>query len=272
MMMFLLRNVRNRLAGQPAATLLMCWAGVWVGAFTLVGTKLPSYIMPAYPALALGFGALVDHWLAQPSMAECRRWLRSAWATTAVVGLGICIVVPIVTHYFLAGEWTPALVGLVPLAGAIVGWRFMQQQNAARSLQTLAVAAVLFGVGLLSFAVLPIDAHQNSERFATKMRRMSNDQPHVAAISYSPPSLIYYTGTPITKVDTAEQIVEFFNQHSDDAYLVTTAKTLENLTGHLPEGLRVIDRDKRFLRKGEIVVLGRREEPQVARRLKTVRE
>jgi hypothetical protein len=222
--------------------------------------------------LALGFGALVDHWLAQPSMAECRRWLRSAWATTAVVGLGICIAVPIVTHMFLSGEWTPALVGLVPLVGAIVGWRFVQQHNHVRSLQTLAATAVLFGIGLLSFAVLPIDAHQNSERFAKRMRRLSEGTPHVAAISYSPPSLIYYIGTPITKVDTAEQIVEFFNQHPDDAYLVTTGKTLENLTGHLPEGLRVIDRDRRFLRKGEIVVLGRREETQVARRLETVRE
>jgi 4-amino-4-deoxy-L-arabinose transferase-like glycosyltransferase len=39
-----------------------CWIGVYVGLFSLAKTKLPSYVTPCYPALALATGCFVDRW------------------------------------------------------------------------------------------------------------------------------------------------------------------------------------------------------------------
>ena len=46
---------------RTATLFLLCWVGVQVGAFTIAKTKLPSYVTPCYPALALlAASCLVD--------------------------------------------------------------------------------------------------------------------------------------------------------------------------------------------------------------------
>ena len=92
---------------------------VYVGAFSLAGTKLPSYVTPTYPALALMVGHFVANW-PQSSIAprplvatmvgrhvNCGRAascsLRSPWAA----------------HAYLPGEEWLGGVGLILLVGGI---------------------------------------------------------------------------------------------------------------------------------------------------------
>ena len=46
--------------GRPAYTLLLCWIGVWVAAFSVSQTKLPSYITPTHPAVAVLVGRFLQ--------------------------------------------------------------------------------------------------------------------------------------------------------------------------------------------------------------------
>eukprot|EP01046_Picozoa_sp_COSAG06_P083619 COSAG06_NODE_30504_length_538_cov_0.353075_1_plen_58_part_01 len=45
---------RSEMSGtRVSACLMLCWVGVQVVAFTIAQTKLPSYVTPCYPALAV---------------------------------------------------------------------------------------------------------------------------------------------------------------------------------------------------------------------------
>ena len=44
--------------------LALCWFGTWFVLWSLVKTKLPHYLLPAYPALALLTACFIDRWLA----------------------------------------------------------------------------------------------------------------------------------------------------------------------------------------------------------------
>ena len=60
---------------RGAGTLLvLSWIAVWVGFFSLAGTKLPSYVVPAYPALALVTGSFRRSLAAraEPRLRGCR--------------------------------------------------------------------------------------------------------------------------------------------------------------------------------------------------------
>ena len=67
---------------------LACWAGLYVTFFTLAGTKLPSYVLPCYPALAVMTGKLVvleEAHLFVPERAEVRlQWIGGSVNWTAV--------------------------------------------------------------------------------------------------------------------------------------------------------------------------------------------
>src|SRR5262249_43995344 len=60
------RRIRSRAAWSDACVLLACWIIVIVGFFTLAGTKLPNYVLPAYPALALLTACVLHRWITIP--------------------------------------------------------------------------------------------------------------------------------------------------------------------------------------------------------------
>ena len=65
-------------AGRTTALGFWLLAGVWcVGFFSLSGSKLPTYILPAFPCLALVLGDFVAR----------SRWRRSNWTRAGVIGM-----------------------------------------------------------------------------------------------------------------------------------------------------------------------------------------
>ena len=106
---------------RPGYVLACSWMAVWVGFFSLAGTKLPSYIVPAYPALALLTACFVASWIREPA-ALPRLLTRLAWGCVALVGIGLLVGLPIVAHYCSTTNGFWALLGLIPLVAAVVGW------------------------------------------------------------------------------------------------------------------------------------------------------
>src|SRR4029079_13790641 len=96
---------RCRCADSAAASmrLVLCWAGLYLGFFSLAGTKLPSYVLPAYPALAIIIAAFLQRWVDEPQIFS-QFCIRSGLSMLVVVGVGLCIALPIVAHYLLPGE------------------------------------------------------------------------------------------------------------------------------------------------------------------------
>ncbi len=85
--------------GSNAQRFLLCWVGVWVGVFSIAATKLPSYVLPAYPALAIMVAMMLNDWLNKPEVFS--KWLlRCAWISLGIVGVGFAIALPIISKNF----------------------------------------------------------------------------------------------------------------------------------------------------------------------------
>lgn len=251
-------SIRDRVPARAGYVLLVCWAAVWIGCFSIVATKLASYVIPAYPALALCIAGLVDAWLTKQRQADFGRWLQRAWLTFAAAGIACLIAVPIATHILLAGEWTPALIGLVPLTGAVVGWRLKTSAGPHGGLITVAVTSLVFCTALLGFAALPIDGHKNTHTLGDVIHANMKGPAHIATYKYSPPSFVFYSGLFFDRLRNRDAVAAHFRHYPQDAFLVTTASQVAELSPQLPRDCVVLKTERMFLKHEKVVVLGRR--------------
>lgn len=237
---------------------LACWAGVWLVAFSSARTKLPNYILPMYPAVALLAGAWIHGWLHRPGMAR-RRDLQGAWLSLALAGIGLAVALPIVAAKLLDGDAWLALTGLPLLVAAIACWRYSRAERPRAAATALLVAAACWCLSLFGWAAVRIDRLQTSAQFADTVRQNSAGQrPAIRAFGYYRQSLVFYTGRPVRQVFSPDDVVRFFRHRPTDAFVFTSAKHFDQLAGKLPADVQVLDRRPWFLRSNEVLLLGRR--------------
>ncbi|NQU22425.1 MAG: hypothetical protein HQ567_14200 [Candidatus Nealsonbacteria bacterium] len=247
------RRIRQRREWSVETIFAVCWLAVFVGLWSIPSTKLPHYVLTAYPALALLTAVFVDAWIAEPARMN-RWWMRNATLTMIVVGLGMAIALPIVAAIYLPGQWVLGLVGVVLVVGG--GWALISAERGhpRRAMTTFGVTSVAFLTAMFGFAALRVDRYQNAPVVLREIHRDSTAEPQVAAYRFFRESLVFYAGGPVPLCTTGEQIQKFFDD-AEYPYVVTLAEYEEDLRQQFAGELRVVLRRPRFLRSGEVVVL-----------------
>jgi 4-amino-4-deoxy-L-arabinose transferase-like glycosyltransferase len=183
---------------EPAVLFALAWlVPTWL-VFEAVPTKLPHYVLPAYPALALLVGAAI----VAGGEAVRRRWLwlQVPWFA-GVLAFGAAI---IAAPFFLGGGFVPATLAaaLAVWIGAALGWRALRGGDAVRAaLATVASGAV--ALAIVFQLVLPrLDALWVSERVTAALARAGVDRAVPAiGVGFHEPSLVFMLGTRTAMVD-----------------------------------------------------------------------
>ncbi|MEQ8787587.1 MAG: glycosyltransferase family 39 protein [Pirellulaceae bacterium] len=266
----LVRRIRRGGRRGRAALLLLCWLLVFVLFFSKASTKLPNYVLPAYPALALAIGCYLVRWRKAPQLTGLA-WTRVALTTLAICGLLLSLAYPVATTPVFNGQTlletlqaTPllagdlawaALLGAITCGGALLCLAFDLLNRRAWVLPAFACTSLVFVTGALGGVALRIDRHQPSEDVASAIRRHSDDRaPLVAQYGYFRPSLVYYTGGRLQSLKTSGDVARLLRE-SPDAYVVLPEDKYQRLRDKLPAGVVVIARQPRFPKQGEILVL-----------------
>jgi 4-amino-4-deoxy-L-arabinose transferase-like glycosyltransferase len=181
----------------PAARFLLAWAGgPWL-MFELVPTKLPNYIMPAYPALAMMAAAFV---LAarEDGIPQWRRILPIVSSVQFLIGAALLaaaiVVVPRI--YGPGVSWdliaACAAVALLAIAAAIAMLRGSKAMAAA-----LATATVIVTYPAMTLLAVPkIDQLWVSPHETAMIRRhLLPHDPAVVLAGYTEPSAMFLLGT-----------------------------------------------------------------------------
>ena len=247
------RAMRARGKDLPSYVFLVCWIGVFFGFWSTCSTKLPHYVLPAYPALAILTGCFLHAW-AQRAEAAARHVMPIATTIFLGVGVAMLAVLPLVTARYAPGEQIVALLGLVPVVGGGLSWYFLARGRRRSYLAAFAAASVLFITMLFGWAAVHIDRHQHSRPLMEEVRRDSPGEPQIAGYKYCDASTVYYARGPVAKChDTGE--LRTFLDRSPHPYVVTTGNEWKDLESRMPGQWRVVARRPWFPAKGEIVVL-----------------
>jgi 4-amino-4-deoxy-L-arabinose transferase-like glycosyltransferase len=181
---------------RPAARFLIAWAVPFWLALELVPTKLPHYLLPAYPALALlaarGCLALADGSLPP------RRWLqRGGVALFLLASLLLAVVLALAPLRFVGRVDSAGIAAacIILVFGTRLALMALRRAGAG-----LAARAVVLGLLVLplGFALVApgLDTLWLSRSAAAMVQRYRppRDAP-VVAVGYSEPSLVFLLGT-----------------------------------------------------------------------------
>jgi len=250
------RRLRQRDPCRVGLVLVTCWAVVVIGFWSIVAMKLPHHILPAYPALALLTATFVYSWIAEPARFH-RRWMQNATVTLIVVGVGFIVGLPIAAVFFLPGEGFIGLVGLTLIGGGALCIYFNRRGQSQQTMAAFAVTSAVFLAATFGLAVLRVDPHQNAPALAAELEKAAPGQHRLAAYRYFRESFVYYTGGPVERCHSTDDLSEFLSA-SEDAYVFTVDEHVKTLDEKFPGQLEVVARHPRFLGKGDVVLLGRR--------------
>ncbi|MBN1910653.1 MAG: glycosyltransferase family 39 protein [Pirellulales bacterium] len=250
------RRIRGNHPWRAGYILASCWAVAIIGFWSLIITKLPHYILPAYPALALLTAPFIYSWITEHERMSVW-WMRNAGVTLVVVGVGMIIALPIIAAYYLPGEGILGLVGLTLIVGGALCLYFTGQKKPQRAMVTFAAASVAFLTAMFGFAVLRIDRHHISPTLAAELHEASPGELELASYGYFRESFVYYTGSPVAKLQDTKGIQTFLDQ-SRRPYLITTDKHEASLRKQFPGRFTELTRHRQFLGRGEVVVLAGR--------------
>lgn len=272
-----IRRVRSADPWRIGYLLAMCWVGVYVCLFTLAATKLPSYVTPCYPALAMLAAGFVYH-LQRSTTIASERWLRIGLSILGIVGLVLLIGLPIAATFFLPGEQLLGAVGLIPLVGAIVCFMFLRGGKRKQMVISFATMALLMVVSIFGLGVSSVDRHRHG--FAL-LESVQKDRPgaRIGAYGGVEPSLVFYAGQrieplvidpPETEQQPAQPAARKFSsspprstivaflQQNQDGVLLTRRRYYHLIADVLPADVEILGEVPRFLKRDDsLMLLGR---------------
>jgi 4-amino-4-deoxy-L-arabinose transferase-like glycosyltransferase len=181
---------------RPAAFLLAWLIPCWIG-FELVVTKLPHYVLPLYPAVAILIARSLWRGTLSPSI-----WLQRltvGWPImAALVPIAAVVALVAMRHQLGLLAWP---FGAVAMVIGFMAWRYYDLDGPERSLIRAVVTSVLITLvffGIVTPSLRPLFPS------ATLARVLASDPCEykvVAAAGYSEPSLVFLLGTTIRLTD-----------------------------------------------------------------------
>jgi 4-amino-4-deoxy-L-arabinose transferase-like glycosyltransferase len=184
---------------EPATRFLLAWlVPSWI-VFELVVTKLPHYVLPLYPAIAI----LIARTLDGRPLAEAL-WLKRAtlwWPLMAVLVPIVGIVALVAMRRQLGLLAWP--FGAVAMVFGFMAWRYYETDGAEKSLVRAVAAAIMIIIAFFGVIAPSLRPLFPSSSLARVLPAADCDYQVVAAAGYHEPSLVFLVGTRTQLTDGA---------------------------------------------------------------------
>jgi len=243
---------------------LLCWLVAYLVVFSAAATKLPNYIFPLYPALAILTARFLIAW--RDGILAVPRWVMAtgagALALVGAIGAGGMILAD--RTFPGLGVWAAA--GLLPIAGAVAMIRAIRRDDRSGAVSSAAAACVVFVGVLVTFPGQVVDRQKAPREL---VRASGADNPHrdqrLAAYRWFQPSIVYYSGREVAVLDSPAAVEAFLATPTPGYLFIAEPVWREAFADRIPVPHRVAARRHDFLEKCEILVISN-EVSETARR------
>ena len=241
-------------ACRHALGLALLWIAVWVGGFSASATKLPNYVLPAYPAAALLVAA------AGVAAAQRGIWAHPAWMAAGTVSLAVGGVITAATvlvaeRFGLTGAAPAALVGVVPIVGAACLWHWRREP--LRAIAALAVTGLVYTGLAVGPAAARLAGANALPGLIEEAHRHAGGHARLGTFTQITPNVVYYANGRVTawQEHQRDECIRFLAS-GPDAVVLVRADDLTTLAAGLPEGVGVIGRSRPLFRDQDFLLVG----------------
>lgn len=192
---------------EPGARFLLAWLiPSWI-VFEVVVTKLPHYVLPLYPAIAILCAGILDLGLLS----------KTRWMVRGTVGwflFPLAVGIAGIAGLIMIGRQPGLLAWPFAAAAVIFGlfaWRLYDVDGAERALLRGLAASVFVSIAVYAVIFPSLPVLFPSALIAEALRDSNCPRPLVASTSYQEPSLVFLAGTQTRFTDGAGA-AEFLRQ------------------------------------------------------------
>jgi 4-amino-4-deoxy-L-arabinose transferase-like glycosyltransferase len=251
-------------ARLPAAyRFLWCWIAVWMVFFSAASTKLPNYVLPCYPALAILTARFLVRWQGQAIQIP-RSLMAVGLGCLALVGLvvgaGLLVASGAVPGIPLRGREFPELgpwsvLGLIPPTAAVAAGYWLYQGQRKRVLVVVSVAALGFVAVGAAFLPEVVDEHKVHRPFAAAIAEHQTERDvRIGCYRFYQPGLVFYTKRPVEVLRQEQDAIDHLRSPLQ-SFLVLPGETWERLRGDVDVPTEVVARKHDYQTGKEIVLV-----------------
>lgn len=243
------RSTSYRVNRPPLVGFLLLWSGWLFTFFSVSSCKLPTYLLPAAPALALMIGHYLDQLLRESSESDnhwfARFWsARTATATTCLAGFGF-VIYRVLTQsdvsvgtYLWAMLWTSMLMSSLLLLS--------DRHQAKLAWLTSSFVAFLFAVMVMHHMVPSYSRSQTlfGESSPLNKQLAVLSMPAIATIEHEFSEVPFYLErSNIANFREVEDsgLAEFATEHPNCLLFVEQNVTAAEVRSRLPEGTQLVE-------------------------------
>jgi 4-amino-4-deoxy-L-arabinose transferase-like glycosyltransferase len=184
---------------EPVARFLLAWlVPSWI-VFELVVTKLPHYVMPLYPAIAILIAGAVE-----TKVLSHRPWLVRGvmwWFLVPIIVSIVAVVGAIVIERDLVLFAWPFFAAAVVCG--LFAWQLYDDDGAEHAFVRATAASVLMAIGIYAVVVPALTPAFPSVALAEVLHDSNCQDPVAASVGYEAPSLVFLAGTKTHFTDAA---------------------------------------------------------------------
>jgi 4-amino-4-deoxy-L-arabinose transferase-like glycosyltransferase len=184
---------------QATTRFLLAWlVPSWI-VFELVPTKLPHYVLPLYPAIAILIAASMQAGTLskRPALARAVVW----WAIVPLVFSGLAIGASLMIGGHLALPAWPFFAAAIVYG--VCAWRSYGVAGAELAFLRGLAAAILLAIGICGIVLPSLDAAFPGVALARLLHGVACDHPVAASAGYEEPSIVFLAGTETHLTDGA---------------------------------------------------------------------
>jgi 4-amino-4-deoxy-L-arabinose transferase-like glycosyltransferase len=257
-------QARNR--DRQSVAFLWCWIVFYVAFFSFSKTKLPNYILPVYPAVALLTARFLECW--RRGEFQPPAWMLHA-APACLLLLAVGTVMGLLA---LGGVWplrvSPgraypgveiwAALGMLPLAGAAVTWWCLRQSRRTGMIAGFAAFSLAYLAVLAGWGATALEKHKAPRDLVRGLHdNLTAHEVRIGAYEYFQPSLVFYCQREVHKLKTDDDVIEFLSCPLP-VYLFMPASLWEQLQPRLGGMCHPLGRRRDLYRNYDVVVVTNR--------------
>jgi 4-amino-4-deoxy-L-arabinose transferase-like glycosyltransferase len=179
-------------AWNRGTVFLTCWAAFPLLFFSLSTSKLPGYILPSLPPLALLLSRGLTEWI---QGGDCTRGPRVARWFHLILSLGVAAAFPIVMYTSYGKAWRPGLcLALAVALPAFFAFWLARRGRLRRAIQTTAVQGLVLVLAATQFAFPALAAYNSAREIARQALVADADAEPIITFCFFHHALLYYTG------------------------------------------------------------------------------
>jgi 4-amino-4-deoxy-L-arabinose transferase-like glycosyltransferase len=207
---------------RPALQFLLCWIAAYFVFFSVASTKLPNYILPLYPAMALLTARFMDRW--RRSEIRPPAWLIGlSLVCFALIGIAMIVgttaasgvlALPGLRMRRMPGLETYAILAAPLLLGsATAAWLLLRGSHRTGALVTLTTASLLFTAATAGWGAGAVEAWKAPRALVqTLPADQTRRDTRVATYAYFQPSLIFYCKREVFCLSSEQQVLDFLQE------------------------------------------------------------